>query len=294
MFKLMALIVVLAVVSCAPKTSTEQLSPSRVETILLKDNTFNRERTLRIWLPAGYDEAKQDYPVLYLFDGQNLFDASLSIFSGVEWSADETAERLIKDGIIEPLIIVGIDNAGDPGRAEEYLPWPEPNIQLPPTGPRGQDLPAFFVQDVFPFIETRYRTQNQDRGLGGSSLGGIATLTVSQMAPELFNRLLVESPSLWISDQRMLTEVENASAEKWPMRIFIGMGGREYSRSCENDVQEYDTAGVENVERLAKTLKDHGLSPERLRVVIEECAAHSETAWARRLPEALTFLYGAK
>ncbi len=293
MSKLMALMFALAIVACTPESSTEPPSPSRIETILMKDNTFNRERSLRIWLPAGYDEATQNYPVLYLFDGQNLFDASLSMFSGVEWSADETAERLIKDGAIEPLIIVGIDNAGDPGRAEEYLPWPDPNVQLPPTGPRGHDLSAFLVQDVFPLIETRYRTRNRDRGLGGSSFGGIATLTASQMAPELFNRLLVESPSLWVSGQQMLTEVENTSAEAWPMRIFIGMGGREYSRSCEADAQEYDLAGVENVERLAKTLKDDGLGPERLRVVIEECAAHSETAWARRLPEALTFLYGA-
>ncbi len=265
-------------------------SPARIETLELTDETFGRTRTLRVWLPPGYDGSEIAYPVLYLFDGQNLFDAALSLISGAEWEVDETAIRLIAEGAIEPIIIVGVDNAGDPGRAEEYLPYPEPAVELSAENAGARRLPAFFQNDVFPIIDAAYRTSDDRRGLGGSSFGGIATLTMAIETPDLFDRLLVESPSLWVAEEQMLTDI--ATADLGDDKIFVGMGGRESSGSCDQDPEDYDGVAVAQVERLDKILQDK-LSVDQFRVMIDECAAHTESAWAKRLPGALTFLYGA-
>src|ERR1700689_2075464 len=120
----------------------------------LTSKVFGNTRMLRVWLPPGYDakDHAKRYPVLYLNDGQNLFDACTSMFSSDEWRVDETATALIGGGKIPPMIFVGIDSAGKRDRPKKYLPFPDDALRPPPTDVHGKDYPHFLVDEAIPFI----------------------------------------------------------------------------------------------------------------------------------------------
>jgi len=248
----------------------------------LTSEVFGNTRMLRVWLPPGYDakDHAKRYPVLYLNDGQNLFDACTSMFSSDEWKADETATTLIERGRIPPMIIVGIDNAGKRARPKEYLPFPDETLTPATPDVRGKDYPRFLLEEVMPLINKDFRTDDRpaNTGLGGSSYGaGIALYTV-MTHPDRFGRLLLESPSLYAHDDFLLHEAERF--HRWPEKIFVGVGSfRE---------------PVDDVHRLAEILRCDGLGRDRLRVVEQPGAGHDERAWADRFPTALQFLYGSE
>jgi enterochelin esterase-like enzyme len=248
----------------------------------LTSEVFGNTRMLRVWLPPGYDakDHAKRYPVLYLNDGQNLFDACTSMFSSDEWKADETATTLIERGRIPPMIIVGIDNAGKRARPKEYLPFPDETLTPATPDVRGKDYPRFLLEEVMPLINKDFRTDDRpaNTGLGGSSYGaGIALYTV-MTHPDRFGRLLLESPSLYAHDDFLLHEAERF--HRWPEKIFVGVGSfRE---------------PVDDVHRLAEILRRDGLGRDRLRVVEQPGAGHDERAWADRFPTALQFLYGSE
>lgn len=246
----------------------------------------NNQRMLRVWLPPGYDDRKnrsRRYPVFYLNDGQNLFDPSTA-FGGIEWQVDKTAERLIREARIVPLIIVGIDNAQE-NRIREYVPYRSTDI--PVRTVLGKKYPQFLLDEVMPFIRKRYRIAlgPENTGLGGSSLGGLISLYTAMTRPRVFGRLLVESPSLFIGDRRILRE--STRVKRWPERIFLGVGTRELGEDTVSNQRI-----VDDVRTLEQILRNAGLSGDRLEVDIDEGASHSESAWARRFPEALAFLFG--
>jgi predicted alpha/beta superfamily hydrolase len=251
-----------------------------------RSRVFNNQRMLRVWLPPGYDDRKnrsRRYPVFYLNDGQNLFDSSTA-FGGVEWQVDDTAERLIREQRIEPLIIVGIDNAQE-NRIREYVPFRAADI--PARAVVGKNYPEFLLDEIVPFIRKRYRVAfgPESTGLGGSSLGGLISLYTAMTRPRVFGRLLIESPSLFIGARRILRE--SARVKRWPERIYLGVGTRELG-----DDPARNQKVVEDVRVLEHILRNAGLSGDRLEVDIDEGASHSESAWARRFPEALAFLFG--
>jgi predicted alpha/beta superfamily hydrolase len=246
---------------------------------------FRNTRRLRVWLPPGYDLAENDgrhYPVLYLNDGQNLFDRATA-FLGVEWQVDETAERLIREEKIPPMIIAGIDNA-QKERAREYMPYRSFNPPL--LRPQGKRYPDFLMSEVMPFLYQRYRIARgpENTGLGGSSLGATISLYTVMDRPGIFGRLLLESPSLFISNRQLL-KVSRAFRQ-WPAKVFVGVGTRETGR------EDRDQQVVEDVRELEHALRRAGLRDDRLRVKIDEGAHHSEVEWAKRFPEALEFLFG--
>ncbi|HTT22525.1 MAG TPA: alpha/beta hydrolase-fold protein [Candidatus Sulfotelmatobacter sp.] len=246
---------------------------------------FRNRRFLRVWLPPGYDDienSRQRYPVLYLNDGQNLFETSTS-YTGVEWQVDETAERLIREGQVPAMIIVGLDNAGK-DRFREYTPY----RSLSPTMLRvqGNRYPDFLIKEVMPFMAQNYRIASgpENTGLGGSSLGALISLYTSAAHPGWFGHLLLESPSLWASNRQMIKESRNI--RQWPERIFLATGTAEAGR------QDRDRSVVDDVRELAGIFHRAGLSDQRLKLVIDEGATHHESAWARRFPDALAFLFG--
>jgi predicted alpha/beta superfamily hydrolase len=250
-----------------------------------RSRTFRNTRFLRVWLPPGYDDvvnAGRQYPVLYLNDGQNLFEAATS-FTHVEWQVDETADRLIRAGVIPPMIIVGLDNAGK-DRIREYMP--HRSLSPPVLRPQGSRYPRFLIHEVMPFIAGNYRiaTGAQNTGLGGSSLGALIALYTASVRPGMFGRLVLESPSLWVSNRQPIRESRNV--ERWPERIFLAIGTAEAGK------KDRDQSVVDDVRELAGILRRAGLDDKRLRLVIEEGGTHQESAWARRFPEALTFLFG--
>ena len=242
---------------------------------------FHNTRMLRVWLPPGYrspENRKQRYPVLYLNDGQNVFDACTSIFNPQEWRADETATELVRSGKIVPLIIVGIDNAGKRERPNEYLAWPDDTLNPPMPAVHGKSYPEFLFSEVMPFINREYRTRTEaaDTALGGSSYGAGIALYAAIQRPGRIGKLLLESPSLYADNDHLLHDAELLT--RWPQRVFVGVG----------TVSEPE----DDVRRLADILRKHGLKQGRLMVVVQPGAAHNEDAWAARFPGALQFLFG--
>lgn len=245
---------------------------------------FHNKRLLRIWLPPGYDlpeNSGQRYPVFYLNDGQNLFERAAS-FAGVEWQVDETADRLIREGVIPPTIFVGIDHSRQE-RLKEYFPYRSMNPVV--LRPQGSRYPKFLVEEVQPFVSQNYRVAKgaQHTSLGGSSLGGLISLYVAIAAPGVFGRVLLESPSLWVANCRILRDARRFG--QWPEKIFLGVGTRETGR------EDKDRQTVGNVRELERVLRRAGLDDRRLRVAVAEGGTHSEAAWAARFPDALRFLF---
>ena len=249
-----------------------------------RSRIFRNTRFLRVWLPPGYDDvgnAGRHYPVLYLNDGQNLFESSTA-FAGVEWQVDETADRLIREGAVPPMIVVGMDNTGK-DRIREYLPRRSMHPMM--LRAQGRHYPDFLMKEVMPFVERFYRvaTGPENTGLGGSSLGALIALYTAMARPGVIGRLLLESPSLWAGRQAVK---ESRSVGIWPERIFLAVG------TAEAGSVERSRSVVDDVRELAAVIRRAVLSESRLRLVIKDGAGHNEAAWAERFPEALRFLFG--
>ena len=246
---------------------------------------FHNTRFLRVWLPSGYDDPQNSarlYPVVYLNDGQNLFESATS-FNGVEWRVDETSDRLIREAVIPPLIVVGIDHSGK-DRVREFMP--HRSLQPMMLRAQGSRYPAFLLKEVMSFVVRNYRTAigPVNTGLGGSSLGALISLYTAAVRPGVFGRLLLESPSLWAANRQIIKQ--SRTVRRWPERIFLATGTAEAGRA------DRDRGVVEDVRELAGIMRRAGLDDRHLHLVIDEGATHHESAWARRLPEALTFLFG--
>lgn len=258
-----------------------------VETFELTSKVFANKRTVRVFLPPGYGDAtnhERKYAVLYMFDGQNLFDACLAFDHVHEWQVDETITRLVAEGKIEPLIVVGLDNAGEK-RAYEYLPWGD-GIQRPGTpAPAGMRLPEFLIQDVMPVIEAKYRVAKgrENTGVGGSSYGGIAALYVGVTAPTVFGKVLAESPILHVGNVEIVRYTSPLPVG--PIKVFFGYGGKESTTPGADDAE------VKMLHVVERNLKNAELWPSEVKIVYDAEAHHNEAAWAKRLPEALEFLF---
>jgi predicted alpha/beta superfamily hydrolase len=246
---------------------------------------FHNTRRLRVWLPPGYEAPENQgryYPTLYLNDGQNLFDPATA-FNGIEWRVDETANRLIGQGSIPPLIVVGIDHAQS-DRTKEFIPYRSVDPAIPI--PQGKHYPAFLMREVMPFVCKRYRIARgpENSGLGGSSLGALISLYTVITRPGLFGRLLLESPSLYVSQRRVLRRSQ--TLRHWPDKVFLAVGTREGGQ------EDKDQQVVEDVRTLEGIIHRAVADERHLLVMIEEGATHGESAWAKRFPRALEFLFG--
>ncbi len=240
-------------------------------------------RRITIWMPPVRARRSSLYPVLYLNDGQNLFDPARA-FGGHPWGVAHTVGRLIKQSRISPVVIVGIDHGAE-RRAREYLPVEDD--RYPVAGaPLGREYAEFVTREVLPFVARNFPVGRgaSNTGFGGSSYGAVAALNTTLVKPGVFGRLLLESPSLYVGGEYLIRRAR--AADRWPARVYLGVGTRETSRAEENDET------VRNVLKLESILRRAGLGPRRLRTAVEEGGTHSESAWARRLPDALTFLYG--
>jgi len=240
-------------------------------------------RRVTVWLPPGArGRTAARHPVLYLNDGQNLFDPARA-FAGQTWEVAETTARLVRRPAIPPLVVVGIDHGGT-RRGREFLPVEDERD--PTTGrPLGREYVEFVTREVMPLVARNYPVAHgaSNTGIGGSSYGAVAALHTVLSKPGLFGRLLLESPSLYVGREYLLRRGRLAS--RWPSRVYLGVGTAETNR------QELNEETVENVRKLESILRRAGLGPLRLKVVVEEHATHSERAWAGRLPAALQFLF---
>lgn len=244
-------------------------------------------RDLLVWLPPGYDapeNAGRTYPVLYLMDGQNIFEALEGV--AAEWGADETAQQLVAAGEVRPLIIVGVPHAGE-HRMSEYLPFGSINGHEA----QGEAFVDWLRREAMPRVERAFRVQTgpENTGIGGASLGAAISLYAATRHPEVFGRVLVESLPL-LGDDGLGARAYLDGVRQWPDRVFIGMGGRETGNTNDARNEAYVAWAAELAERMA----DAGVSPDGVLSRIDPQANHNEQAWAARFPDALKFLFPAE
>ncbi|HLL73678.1 MAG TPA: alpha/beta hydrolase-fold protein [Pyrinomonadaceae bacterium] len=242
---------------------------------------LGNERRLVVYLPPGYyaDEDRR-YPVLYMQDGQNLFDGRTSFVPGQHWHLAETADNLIHEGAIEPLIIVGVYNAGE-RRIEEYTPSADPNFKV---GGQADAYGRMLAEELKPFIDGAYRTkpEREHTGIGGSSLGGLVSLYLGLRRGDTFGRVLAMSPSLWWDKCWLLRNVDEL-ARGPKSKIWIDAGTLEGANTdC-------------NAEALRDALVERGFAPgEEVEFMRAEGARHSEQDWAHRVHHGLRFTFAAR
>jgi predicted alpha/beta superfamily hydrolase len=252
-------------------------------TVLVKQRVYSaalsNHRDVYLYLPPSYKTSERRYPVLYMHDGQNLFDAASS-FAG-EWGVDETLQRLSAEGI--EAIVVGIANIGE-GRMKEYLPFKHPYF----GEGKGDTYLKFLVETVKHDVDHHFRTlpDRAHTGIAGSSMGGLISLYGYFCYPSVFGMAGVVSPALWPARPNIFTFVEAAAYS--PGRIYFDIGTEEFSgyrqiRQGMNAIADH--------QRMISILSNKGYKQgESLMYVEDQGGKHNEADWARRLPDALRFL----
>ena len=232
-----------------------------------------------VYLPPGYDSGAFRCPVLYLQDGQNLFDPHTA-FGGQDWHVDITADDLILRGTIEPLIVVGVYNAGV-RRISEYTPTKDARRR---KGGKGERYARMMAHELKPFIDREYRTRRSAAysGVGGSSLGGLVSLETGLRYPRVFGRLAILSPSVWWDNRSILDMVRAYQFEARP-RIWLDSG------TDEGDAPHQTVA---ELELLRDALTEKGWREGvDLRCSVAPGAGHNEHAWAARFGDVLEYLF---
>lgn len=245
---------------------------------------LGNHRAVTVYLPPGYDsEPQRRYPVLYLHDGQNLFDPARAVF-GVSWDADATAERLIHQGRIPPLLLVGIDNT--PERLDEYAYYPDRRER---AGGRGSLYARFVLDEVKPIIDARYRTLPDRRNTAviGSSMGGLISLSMAHEHHERFALCGAVSPSLWWGGGGALADFEGAGGWMRRMRFWVDMGTRE------GPGRGHVPSSIRRTRQLIGRFDAAGLIPGRDYLYWEVAGGeHNEAAWAAHFDKMLLYFFG--
>lgn len=244
---------------------------------------LKNRRDILVHLPPSYERGLRRYPVLYMHDGQNLFDENTS-YAG-EWHVDETMQTLSRLGV--EAIIVGIPNMED-DRLPEYSPFDDAHY-----GPgRGDQYLSFLAETLKPMIDGDFRTlpDRQHTGLMGSSMGGLISLYGFFHCHKVFGFAGVMSPSLWYAHRAIFAYVEQAPYV--PGKIYLDVGTREYGGSItEKAARRQSRRHYAGVRRMKRILVKKGYRLRRELLVVEDRGAgHNEPSWARRLPPALRFL----
>jgi predicted alpha/beta superfamily hydrolase len=231
---------------------------------------LNNSRKLRIYLPPSYDEnTAKRYPVLYMHDGQNLFDAKTAAY-GVEWGVDETANRLIATGIMDEIIVVGIDNT--PDRIPEYTPCCDPKY----GGGKLDAYQSFLTDTVKPYIDRTLRTLpgKDNTAIMGSSLGGIASVYIAQHRPDLFSKAGGVSTSFWWNNKQMVAKPPARVAVKF----YLDAGTRD--------------DGLEETTLVRDAMLKQGYRADAdLLYYADQGGSHNEKSWAARVEKPLTWFF---
>jgi enterochelin esterase-like enzyme len=250
--------------------------------LLIKHEQFgsrhlHNQRDFIVYLPPGYHEQPQrSFPVLYLHDGQNLFDGSTSFIPGNYWHVGETADFMIHQGLVQPLIIVGIYNYGR-HRLREYTPTRAPKL----GGGSANRYAKFLLDEVRPFLRNNYRILEgpENTGIGGSSLGGLVSLYLGLRWPKIFGSIAALSPSVWWNERVILRFAAATTVRPLP-RIWLDIGTNEGPRI------------LDDVERFRDILIGKGWQLGRdLHYQRVEGGEHNEAAWAQRVGPFLHFLF---
>jgi predicted alpha/beta superfamily hydrolase len=241
---------------------------------------FLPNRDLIVYLPPGYEEdTRRRYPVLYMQDGQNVFDSATSFFPGIERQLDERAEALINKHALQPLIIVGIYSTGL-NRINEYTPT---RLMGQAVGGEADLYGRMLLEEIKPFVDLRYRTLPgpSNTGLGGSSLGGLLTIHLGLKHPATFGKLAVTSPACFWDRETVVNDVR-AIATKTNQRIWLEVGTAEPA--------DFLTSTRSLHEALVEKNWKEGID---LRYIEVTGGWHNPASWAQQVDRLLTFLFPA-
>ncbi len=257
---------------------------SKIITCYLKDYQ-NKKRRIQVYLPINYDE-KKPYHVLYLHDGQNVFDPQFS-YSGLSWNVDKTLNQLYNENKIA-LIVVAIDNDGA-NRFNEYSPFTSVNLNdyiswLKPAyhGGLGVNYGDWLVNDLIPFVNKNYCTNKNI--IAGSSMGGYISLYIAYKYPDLFHAVGAFSTAIWFNKKELFNFVETNFNSNTIVYLDIGtnetsdINNKEFNQIYLNDTLELDQIFIK-------------LKTPKKQLVVDQGGIHSESAWEKRFPDFITWLF---
>ena len=227
-------------------------------------------RDIFVYLPPSYASGDGRYPVVYMQDGQNLFDDALAF--GSEWQVDENMERLSQLGL--EAVVVGIPNTGA-GRCDEYSPFRDAQH----GGGYGDQYLDFVTKTLKPLIDQQFRTDpsRDATGILGSSMGALISLHAFFTRSDVFGFAGVMSPALWFAEHEVFKALEHTPMI--PGRLYLDVGTGEGEGT------------LTDVRRMHELLRTKGYRPgETIMYVEDDGAPHSEEAWARRVRTALYYL----
>lgn len=234
---------------------------------------LNTTRKIWIYLPPDYETSKKKYPVIYMHDGQNLFDDFTS-FSG-EWSVDETLNQIFQESG-KSAIVIGIDNGGDK-RLAEYSPW---NNEKYKTTGEGDLYVDFLAKTLKPYIDKTYRTEKQASKtiILGSSMGGLISLYASAKYPNIFGKAGIFSPAFWFVSKD-LNKYLNINKSNLKNSKFYFVAGKNEDETMAPE--------IENIEKL---LLKKSVPEKNIVVKVDEDGTHTEAYWKRELKASLIWL----
>lgn len=265
------------------------------ETVLWSPQ-LQKNRKIRIWCPKGYDaQGTKRYPVIYMHDGQNLFDRATSAYGDI-WDVHTCMEGMQKEGLFQGAIVVGIDNAEGLQRLDEYSPWVSQEAGIlkglpdshPHVGGQGEAYAAFVVETVKPYIDTNFYTlpEREATWVMGSSMGAFISLYLGIRYPHVFSRIGAFSTAAWFAQSSLLDAIERVDLQ-YDIRWYLDVGTNETSNP---DIPDFNQRYVDGTVAVGQALVAQGVPKSHVSVVIEAGGIHNEKDWARRLPSAIQWL----
>jgi predicted alpha/beta superfamily hydrolase len=257
-----------------------------IESHPFHSKVLNNDRGIDLYLPPGYyKNPKKSFPVIYMHDGNNLFDPKIA-FAGVPWQADKTIEKLAVKGLIDEVIVVGIHNTI--GRHNEYT-WTPMKFRDQTEGGSGAKYADFIINELKPFIDKQYRTSKSrnDTAVMGSSLGGLISFHLGLHHPEVFSKIGIISPSFWWGNGEALRDVDKINPD---LKIWMDMGAKEGQCSCCNHKKNMH---ITNLRLMKSALIKKGYKEGQNLGYFEDAEGmHNEYSWAKRFHQPLLFFFG--
>ncbi|MEM7187189.1 MAG: alpha/beta hydrolase-fold protein [Bacteroidota bacterium] len=233
---------------------------------------LNATRKISALLPHDYYHTDKRYPVLYLQDGQNLFNPQAPFG---DWAVDKSLEKLAQEGHSD-IIIIAIDH-GEEERISEYLPYYHPRYGQG----KGNFYIQFMIERLIPYINRNFRTLTdfQNTGIGGSSMGGLISFYAGLSHPRVFGKMMIFSPSLWIS--KMIFDRTKSFAPLERSHIYLYAGGQESKEHLPN---------AKKLEAIIKKKMIDGHNID-FHFSVNEEGNHAESYWRQEFPKAVKWLY---
>ncbi|MGY0391627.1 TIM-barrel domain-containing protein [Bizionia sp. KMM 8389] len=244
-----------------------------------KIEQLDRERRVWIYLPPNYKASQKSYPVVYMHDGQNLFDKITSGYG--EWGIDETLNKLSETKGLD-LIVVGIDHGGDK-RLDEYSPWKHAKY----GGGEGDAYLSFLVETLKPYIDANYRTlpNREQTAIFGSSMGGLISHYAALKYPDVFGKVGVYSPAFWFAPQVMTFSQNHANLNA--TKMYFLAGGKEGEKIERKEISQT----VKDMNSMISVLKTNGFSGENIQSKIVPEGKHNEKLWRSNFEETILWLF---